>query len=304
MRLVGLGLFVHGAVAHVLHAERAGDDHDFVQGAAVFGFQNHAAHARVQRQFGQRAAYRREFVVVVHRAKFGQQLVAVGNGAALGRLNERKVFHRAQVQRFHAQDHRGQRAAQNLRVGKTRAPYKVLLVVQTNTDAVSHAAAAAGTLVGGRLRDRLDHQLLDLVAKAVALDAGCAGVNRIPDARHRERGFGHVGGQHDAPAAVAFKNAVLLGLAQTRKQRQHFGVAQQGLVGQVLAQVVGSFADLALAGQKDQDVARAVRAAPEFVHAIGNGVVQVVVARFLIRPVALLHRKHAARHHDDRCWTF
>ena len=120
MRLVGLGLLVHGTVAHVLHAERAGDHHHFVQRAAVFGFQDHAAHARVQRQFGERSANGREFVVVVHRAEFGQQLVAVGNGAALRRLNEGEVFDRAQAQRFHAQDHGSQRAAQNLGVGKTR----------------------------------------------------------------------------------------------------------------------------------------------------------------------------------------
>ena len=123
-----------------------------------------------------------------------------------------------------------------------------MLVVQANADAVGHAAATAGALVGSRLRDRLDHQLLDLVAKAVALDAGRTGVNHIAYARHRERGFGHVGGQHNAPAAVAFKDAVLLGLAQARKQRQHLGVAQHGLVGQVFAQVVGGFTNLALAG--------------------------------------------------------
>ena len=278
MRLVGLGLLVHGPVAHVLHAERAGDHHHLVQRAAVFGFQNHAAHARVQRQFGQRAANRCEFVVVVHRAEFGQQLVAVGNGAALGWLDEGEVLHRAQVQRLHAQDDGSQRAAQNLGVGETRPAQIILLVIQANADAVCHAAAAAGALVGGRLRDRLDHQLLDLVAKAVALDAGRAGVNHIANARHGERGFGHVGGQHDAPAAVAFKDAVLLGLTQARKQRQHFGVAQHGLVGQVFAQMVGGFTYLALAGQKNQNVTRAVRAAPELVHAVGNRVVQVVVA--------------------------
>ncbi len=48
---------------------------------------------------------------------------------------------------------------------------------------------------------------------------------------------------------------------QPREQRQDLGVAVQRLVAQVLAQVVGGLADLALAGQEDEDVARAARAA-------------------------------------------
>ena len=56
---------------------------------------------------------------------------------------------------------------------------------------------------------------------------------------------------------VAVEDAVLLGLRQPREQRQHLGIARQRLVRQVLAQVVGRLADLALAGQEHQDVARA-----------------------------------------------
>ena len=59
---------------------------------------------------------------------------------------------------------------------------------------------------------------------------------------------------------MAVENTVLLGLAQACKQRQHFGVAIERLVREVLAQVVSRFTNLALAGQKDQDVAGAVRA--------------------------------------------
>ena len=300
MRLVGLRLLVHGTVAHVLHAERAGDHQDLVERLPVLGLQDHAADARVQRQLGQRPADRCEFVVVIHRTQFGQQLVAVGNGAALRRLDEGKAFNRSQVQRLHAQNHRRQRAAQNLGVGKAWPARKVGLVVQPYADAISHPAAAPGALVGGRLRDRLDHQLLDLVPETVALDARRACINHVSDARHGERCFSHVGRQHDAPAAVAVENPVLLGLAQAGKQRQDLGIARERLVRQVFAQVVGGFADFALAGQKNQDVARAVRTHPEFIDRIGHRVVQAVVARFLERTVALLDRKHPARHHDDR----
>jgi hypothetical protein len=122
--LVGLGLLVHGPVAHVLHAERAGDHQHLVERAAVLGLQDHAAHARVQRQLGQCAAHGRELVVLVHRAEFGQQLVAVGNRAALRRLDEGELLDVAQVQRLHAQNHRGQRAAQDFGSVKACRPWK------------------------------------------------------------------------------------------------------------------------------------------------------------------------------------
>ena len=69
------------------------------------------------------------------------------------------------------------------------------------------AAAAAGALVRRRLADRLDLQLLDLVAVAVALDARHAGVDHVADARHRQRGLGDVGRQHDAARAVRLEDA-------------------------------------------------------------------------------------------------
>jgi hypothetical protein len=37
-----------------------------------------------------------------------------------------------------------------------------------------------------------------------------------------------------------------------------------------------------------------------FIHPIGDGLVQAVLAAFFERPVALLHRKQSARHQDDR----
>ena len=72
MRLVGLGLLVHRAVTHVLHAERTGNHQHFIQCASSFGLQNHAAHARVQRQLGQRVAHSSQLVVVINSAQLGQ----------------------------------------------------------------------------------------------------------------------------------------------------------------------------------------------------------------------------------------
>ena len=106
--LVGLGLRFHGAVTHVLHAHGTGNDQHFLQRIVVTGFQNHPAHTRVQWQAGEFLACSRQFIVVVHRAQFGQQLITIGDGATRWLFDERKVFHHAQAQALHAQDHTGQ----------------------------------------------------------------------------------------------------------------------------------------------------------------------------------------------------
>ena len=60
--------------------------------------------------------------------------------------------------------------------------------------------------------------------------------------------------------------------------------------------MVSGFADFAFARQEHEDVALLARMQPQFIDCISNRVVQVVVFRFVERFVALLHRKHAARH--------
>ena len=82
MRLVGSSLGLQRTVAHVLHAQRAGDDQHLVERATFAGLHDHAGHARVQRQAAEFASQRRDGIGLVDRAKFGQQLVAVGDGAA------------------------------------------------------------------------------------------------------------------------------------------------------------------------------------------------------------------------------
>ena len=302
MRRIGGSLRIHRSVAHVLHAERTGDDQHLVERLALARLQNHAPDTRVQREAGELLSDAGEFVVVVHRAQLGQQLIPVGNGAGLRLLDKRKVFHHAQMQGLHAQDHTRQRAAQNFRLGEARALVKVLLVVEADTNAIGHAPATSGALVRRRLADRLDQQLLDLATKAVALHACGAGVDHVPDAWHGERGLRHVGRQHDPPPGMPVENTLLFGLAQAREQRQHLGPAQYRQLREMFAQVVRRFANFALAGQEHQDVAAVVQVAPQLVHAIGNGIVQVVLARFLERSVTLFHREHAPGNHDDRRW--
>ena len=299
--LVGLGLLFQRPVTHILHAECRGNHQCLVERAAFLCLQQDAAHARVQRQAGQRLACACQLLVVIDRAQLIEQLVAIADRLGARCFQKREMLHLAQMQRLHAQDHAGQRRAQDFRIGKRLATGKILLVIQADADAVGNPAATAGTLVGCRLADRLHQQLLDLVAIAVALDARGTGIDHVADAWHRQRGFCHVGGQHDAAALVVVEHAVLLGLAQARKQRQHLGVAQHRAVAQVLAQMIGSFTDLALAGQEHQDVAAVLRAAPELVHGIGNRRIQIGIARLFKRTIADFHRKQPARYHQHRC---
>ena len=182
------------------------------------------------------------------------------------------------MQRLHAQNHSRQRAAQNLGVGKALTTCKVLRVIQADANAISHTAATPGALVGSGLADRLDHQLLDFAPEAVALDARCACVDHIPDARYRQRRFSHIGGQHDTAVVVIGKNLVLLGRAQACKQRQYISAPIQRLVCQMLAQVIRRFADFTFTRQKNQNVTCVVRTEPQLVHRISNRIVQVIVA--------------------------
>ena len=302
MLLVGLGLGLHRPIAHVLHRQGRGHHQHLAKRAATARLQDHAAHPRIQRQAGQFAADVGQLVGLVHRPQLAQKLVAVGDGAPLGRLQEGELLHRPQAQRLHAQDHAGQRGAQDLGVGKARTACEIFLVVQADADAIGHPPAAARALVGGGLADRLDQQLFDLAAKAVSLHTRGAGVDHIADARHRQRGLGHVGGQHDAPSAMRLEDAVLFRLRQAGEQRQHLGAAQHRAVRQMTAQVVGGLTDLALARQENQDIAAhtGTRAAPEFIHRIGNRLVQAVIAAVLKRPPTLFDREGAARDIDHR----
>ncbi len=161
----------------------------------------------------------------------------------------------AEARGGHLQDDRRQVGALDLGVGVLGAGGEVLLGVQPDADAVGDPAAAAFALVGARLGDGLDGQALHLGAEAVAADARGAGVDHVADAGDGERGFGDVGGQDDAaavhaPAGGGLEDAVLFGGGQPGVQREDVEVfpAFEG---------VGGVADLALAGQEDEDVAGA-----------------------------------------------
>ena len=241
--------------------------------------------------------------------QFGQQLVAVGDESGTRRVDEREADHLAEAERLHAQDDARQRRAQQLGIGESWTVAKVDLVVEADADAVGHAAAAPGALVGRGLRHLLDQQLFDLVARRIALHPRGAGIDHVADAGHGERGLGHVGGEHDsAQRARGLEDRVLLGHRQPGKQRQNFGAR-----GMVLPEGLGSVADLALARQKDQDVTRThPRQLVGGIEDSGNQVGRILVLllafapgrrrRLLAfdRPPADFHRVGAPRYLDHR----
>ena len=317
MRAVGGFGALERAITRILHRQRRRNNQHFRKAILLLRGDEHARDARINRKLRQLPTDIGELVFVIHRTQFGEQLVAVGNGAWRGRLQKRKVFHVADLQRLHAQNHRGQRRAQYLRVGKLIARSEIFFVVQPHAHARSHPPATARALVGGGARDFFDLQQLHLVAVAVAVNARETRINHVTNARHGKRGFCHVGSEHDAPVAMRLEHAILFLKRQAREQRQYLRAT-----GMVLAQGFGGVAYLALAGQKNQDIAR--RAIPcEIVYGVEDGGFDIFVFLHVLlsspfwrgaggsgkgsfvpgfqRPIPHLYRKHAPGNLNHRC---
>ncbi len=141
-------------------------------------------------------------------------------------------------------------------------------------------------------------QPVQLLPRTVALDPRIARVDHVADARHGQRGLGHVGRQHQPALRSGIEHPVLVPRGQPCVQRQHFGLT-------VLAplQCLVGVADLALAGQEHQHVATRVLAG-DFIHRRDDGVVDGALALLLAlafqRPVADLHRISPPLHADHR----
>ncbi|KAG0954764.1 hypothetical protein G6F31_013059 [Rhizopus arrhizus] len=224
--------------------------------------------------------------------------VVMRRSASIAPSSEREVLDAAQAQLQHAQDHPGQAGAADFRIGELRPRLEISFGVQAIADALGDTTATALALVGACLRDRLDMQAIQLVARAVAVDAGETGVDHVADARHRQRGFGHIGGQLEAPVRARVEHPVLVLVGQPRVQRQHFGISVLAAL-QRLVRV----ADLTFARQEDQHVAARIQAG-DLVDGRHDGIVDsafaLVFALAFQRAVTHFHREGAALDADHR----
>ena len=92
------------------------------------------------------------------------------------------------------------------------------------------------------------------------------------------------------------EHPLLLGRGQPGVQRQDLGVAQLATF-----QHVGGVADLALAGEEDEDVAGRLRR--QLVDSVGDGLQLIGVITLAQRAVSLLDGVRTAADFDDRCRT-
>ena len=290
------------SLARVLDRQRSGDDHHLAHAATVLRLEYHPRETRIDRESGHPASESRQPPTVVgqiqlERSEFFQQRNTVADGATVGWIEERERGNVTESERRHLQDDRGEVRAQDLGLDELRPVVVVRLGVQTDADTWRDAPAATGALIGRRLRDRLDREPLHLQSVAVARDPRCSGIDHVADSRHRQRGLGDVGRQHDPATGVRLEDAMLLRCRQSRIQREHFDGATLEF-----AQCVGGVVDLAFAAEEDEDVAGPL--GDEFVHRIAHGLDLIAVfvdcdAEGVInRAVAHLDRIRAPRHLD------
>ena len=216
MRGIGGGARIGGTLARVLDAEEAGDHQHLAQHAMRVRGHQHARQLHVHRQLRHRASDRGELALRIDRTEFVQLLPAIGDRARVRRLQEREILDVAEAERQHAQDHPGQCRAADFRIGEFGSRGEIRFRIQADAGAGRDAAAAAGALVGAGLRHVFDVQAIQLLPRTVALDPRHPGIDHVMDARHRQRGFRHVGGQHDPPLRPGLEHPVLLLRRQPR----------------------------------------------------------------------------------------
>ena len=299
VRLIRRLLCIGGTLSRILNGEPCADRQQLFKAALFGACKQHAAETRVDGKPSELPAHAREFAFLRDGIELLQNGKTVRNRAGRRRLNERKFAHVAQLERNGAQDDGGKVRAQNFGIRKGGAACKVILAVQSDADAVGHAAASAGALIGGGLTHGFDLKLLDLVAIGVALDAGKPRVHDEPDARHRDGGFRHIGGEHDSPRSGGAKHALLLCSRQARKKRKNLRCR-----GTRLAKNVRGLADFALARQEHQNVpaSRSLEFAHRIVNRADEGLV-VGLIHVLDRTIANLDGIGAARDRQNRSGT-
>ena len=156
-----------GPFPRVLDRQGRGDDEHLPDTPVRHRLDDHPPDPRVDRQLGQLSAHVAQPPVAAavpvlrtgarhpglggrrgEGAQLLQQPHTVCDVALLGRVDEWKVGHLAQVERGHPQDDGRKVGAQDLRVGELRPGGEVLLAVEPDTDSVGEPAAPALPLIG------------------------------------------------------------------------------------------------------------------------------------------------------------
>ena len=287
VRGIRRALVLGRALAHVLDRQRRHDDEHLRGAAQALGLQQHAPQARVDRQarqvpadagesvLGRGRGRVRALAILRERADLHEEGHTVAHRAPIRSVQEREVLDRAQAQGRHLQDDAGQRRAQDFRLREARAREVVGLGEQADRHTLRDSAASARALVRARLADRLDRQALHLRLIGIAGNTRQTRVDDVADPRHRQRRLRDVRRQDHAAQAMRLEDAMLLGRRQPRVQGQDLDVPRACTLVvsrapasslQVIEEGRLRVADVALAGQEDQDVAVALRA--QLVHRV------------------------------------
>ena len=286
--LVGLGGLVEGTEEGFVAGEGGDDGEGVAEVLFALGGEEDAGETRFEREGGESAADAGEapalgFVggfATADGAEFEEFAVTFANGGAGGRLQEGEVLDTAKAVVGHGEDNAGQGGALDFGGGVSLAASVVLLRVEADAGTGADAAAAAHALAGGGLADGLHAQGLDVALGGVAFDTGEAGVDDGADAGDGDGGLGDVGGQDDAAVLRGTEGAGLFAGREARQQGQALGARQVAAL-----QKGHALADVAFAGEEDQDVA-ALRT--KQVDGVGHAAGQVVVLRvFLGEPEGL-----------------
>src|SRR5882724_1027047 len=158
-------------------------------------------------------------------AKFLEEGVTIGDSGGRGRLDKRKCFNVAQMERFHSQNDFGEISALDFRLRERWPGVEILLRVKPNAKAVLDSPSASFALVGGALRDRLDRQTFDSCAWIVTAYAGETGINDETNARNSQGRFGDVGRDDELAARGWRKDTLLLPRTEPAEKGDYFRFA-------------------------------------------------------------------------------
>ena len=210
-----------------------------------------------------------------------------------GGLEEGEVGDVAELPVEHREDGAGEGGAADLGVGLRGAAREVLLGVEPDADAGADAPAAPLALLGARLGDGFHAEALHAGAGVVAREAGEAGVDDVAHAGDRDGGLGDVRREDDARLpGRELEGAALLGGREAREERDRLDAGQAPP-----AQRLGRGADVALAGEEDEDVAL-VGSGEALLHGVRDGGGEVGLLA-LGRAPAHLDRIGAAGDRED-----